>query len=729
MQSESGKLPPNHLLLPAVALLSFLALAGFSYAQAAGCAPFLTVNSENSKRVVQGSAAAYAIQVSNAGASTQSVSVDAICPTPLQCEFSGLPTPFNLATGQSQAVTLNVNTPGALGNYSLALQVFGGGGSCLEERALNLTVDPNPVQPSASNEFFSATLSSDDAIVQPGESAFWTLVVQSRLEDRQFVSVMHGKGEGNLLESSTFANPDVFPLLAGEEKTVPIEVGIPPSTPGGVYDFILKIRGVNAQGRAYDVDLPVRLYVFSPTLSLQLLSAPASGECASANGGNATYRDYQIKNYGGIEGPFRVELGNAGAPFVSVDKNVLQIAKGETATLRVTAAPVMNAPAARSYYSIVLRYNDYAALRIDDCAGVSEVRGLEALGLREIVLPRGESTSIPFSVRNSGSVATEYSIDYNPQPIAGVFMEIGPKVFTLGVGQGLQGSITFLQTVSAPLGAPQDIPISIHATNFSKPVTLRVKIVADNRTSFLTIRPTSLVAVEGAPSQTAIAVGNGGDDALQSVVLAVEGIPKAWVQVRPSAQDIAGRKGRDYLVTFSVPKGFVQGSADRQTIPFGLVAASGLESVRKDAELAIIRPVRKLDAKVASVEPVTAPDGRTLSVSVKIAVTNAGNVREEDIDASVPFSAAFVATSSDRPTLEPGSAQFVTVTLAPTVDSPEQDVPIILRSTQGGQTTQTVRVPAMGKNPAGASDNGLFLRVGAIVLLLIAIAALLNRKD
>lgn len=708
-----------------IALLLALPLAS------ASCAPFLQVAADESKVVARNEAASFTVVVGNTGPNPQAIAANTLCNSAqVSCSTSDFYGPVTLASGAATTfhISASSQTPG---NYSLPLQVFGGtaGSSCLEERTLSLgvTAAGGLPTPTATQAPLSVTASpTRDIAAQPGETIEFTLVVQNNLPDAQFVQILYASEQGNFFAESTFANAEQFRLASGDGQAVSVQVAIPPGTPGGVYSAGMKVRGTSSSGNAFDHLLAPSIFVFSPTLSMQWASTPAS--CLQAFHGNEAVAFLTARNLGETRGPFEVVLEApgeiAGALKLSPSSFELNQREAKTISLSLNASKLI--PAGEYAYAVKVKYLNSVALRFDSCASLRGLVGIDALPGEKFGVVRGSSAQVFFSVANNGSLPANYSVDYNPLPLAGTAVAIEPANFRLSGGRSQTVKATILTNATAPLGEFV-LPLTLRASNQSRQYSLVLSIVSSNKTgqSPLEVVNTHFRVVEGAPVQFAVAVRNNGFKDLESVLLAVEGLPVEWVRIETPSQPIARSRERDFLATFTLPPGANQQRAT-QLYAFTLHAVAGLESVSAPALLEASAPVKRMAFAVEQVRVEKTPEGSKLLL--RVAVYNEGNVPLSGIQPSMPFSSEYLVTSNN-PLLRlgPGGREYVELEITPTTSTKEQDVFLRLQSGEGVEKTGALRLPALSKS--GSGDGGLGWKAVAAVVLIIAIMAALGRED
>ncbi len=712
----------------------FVVATAFSALASAACAPFLAVAADGQLEVTQGTDAIFIVTVTNTGSSTQTISANSLCDAPLSCSFPDLSGPATLVPGQSTVFHVVVSTASApAGNYTVPLQVSAGaaGSQCVEERrpVLKVRAPDRPTPTPAPGAPIAAALATgdDDFATQPGRTLVFTLFVENTAAETQFVHIGHGRGEGNVFAESTFASSDEFELKPRGARTVRIELTVPPATPGGFYDIAFKARATSSSAKVFSVDLPARLFVYSPNLYLRLANAPSAGDCLQAFHGNASSRELQVINSGEVRGPFETDLqaGTAAFNFLSINQKSFEAKQGERNNLRVTAAPSEAVPPGTYLYTVVVKYLDHVALRFDDCVVVRGVVDVQATQAIDYTLLRGSSASLPLRLSNNGSLAEKYAIEYNPGPATGVTLSVKPSSFELGPREAASSEVIVQASKDAPLGRLR-MPLTLRSPALTRELALNLRIASDNRTSPLSITPNRFLAFESTPTQVVVAVRNTGRAALDGVQVLVEGLPRGWTAVDSQPKRIAQGGQAEFLITFSVPAGGLEG-ARTKTLSFAIYAVSGLESVREESWLDVFTPVNSLDVQVSELRE-TRVSGSVTEVTLVARVRNNGNVRASGIQFSAPYGQQEYIVEGERTlSLGPQESDEVNVRVTPTNDVQQQQVVLRLASAEGAQSLKSVQLPAM--TPSAGGDNSLFWKVVAIVLLATAIFAVVAKDE
>ncbi len=710
-------------------LLSSLYLVLFTSFASASCT-FLSVDVDESTQVFYPHPASYSIRLTNTGPSPQTVTVASLCDADtFSCTFPDLPNPFVLTSAQSATVHMHVDTTRArAGAYSIGLQVSGGtaGNSCLEQRTLSLGILSNSSNESTANPSVEATLVPESTkTATPGDTMRYAIRVSNPTAESALVNIKSTEIEGNIFSSTTAVNPVQFQLPAGQTRVSDFSFTIPAGWPGGLQEFTILLTIVSPAGQIKAISLPVRVFVYSPRLYLQLAHAPYSGACVNAYPTNASYASFLIRNLGELTGPFTadVQVPPSIANAVTFTPSTFTLKQGEARSIDVTFTPTSATPTGSHYYTIRVKYLGLAAITYSGCVDVKPIYGVDAAATQEYTILRGQTNTIPIRVSNNGSATQNYSITFNPSPVQGMQLLIDPTHFPLSPAESRIVNVVVQADASTELG-PIVVPLSVRASNITRLLPLHLFVASSNASgsSPLSIfAPASTDVFEGMAVQASVRVSNTGSKTLTGVELFAEGLPADWITIRTKPADIGAGKSRTYLLTFTIP------ANARQPGPrvFYLTAVSGLESVRVPMLIHIITPVRQLSYKVTDFTPVQA-QGTVREIHVRLRVSNTGNTPATNIEASIPFATGYVVRTERPLHLAPGQSGEVDVIIEPTAAVASRDVFLKLQSEEGAQSTDSLKLPAL--EPI-VSQPELWPRALAILLLLIAIAALIKREE
>lgn len=678
--------------------------------------PFLTVDVQENVAVNRSVRGVFTIALKNTGSASQNINVNALCDGSIvRCEFPDLPTPLSLAAQATAVVHLEVPTEKlAAGNYSVPIQAWSGfTNQCLEQRNTVLTVRDNGTAASGV-QATTAIFPSGDVTARPGETISFTITVANNKPETQHFSVLYGSSEGNPFAENTFVSPSEFSLEAQQTKLVEAKIIIPVGTPALLKQFSFRVKATTAGAQQASYDLPIKLFVYSGTLNLQLDGQPS--QCVQAFHNQQITRTLNVRNLGDVAGPFDasiVALPEA-ASFMQLDKTLLELSRGELQQLKIIASPLPSVKPARYAFTLLVSYDGLNAVAYDSCVDVYGVSGTNALSQQEFSAPRGMITTIPFIVENNGSLQSNYSVSYSPNPFNGITLAVSPNSFTLAPGEKKEAAITIAAASSAELGAKQT-HLTLYSSTQQQDVLLKLRVVSANSSdSPLAVRAASFNALAGKQSQSTVRVKNNGQLAISNVELVIEGIPSAWYGVQKTSETIPAGATKDFLVTFTVPAG------NEGEYPVFVAAFSGLESTKTISSLAVEEPRATIAMSIVNVTK------RNEEIFVRIVVRNNGNVPLSQVAASIPESPEFVVTQEKSVSLQPGGEAFVDVRVVPTDNTQSRDVFIRLASPEGAQQFQAVRLPEL---KASAEEGGDAWKIVAIILLIVGILVLVSREE
>jgi uncharacterized membrane protein len=704
-------------------------LLGFTVLAAANC-PLLSVVATTSATTTMGASATYAISILNSAPDPQSITVSSSCDASvMDCSFPDLPNPFLLSGGQGQTVHLVVDTTNTPpGDYAIPLQVTGGtpGNACLQDQSLSLTVNSSTATESNSiNGSVTATISPTGIFSgTPGQSVGFTVNINNPTLQDAYISLVSGPEQGNPFISSTSIAPVQFMIPAGQSQSSQVQIAIPVGWPGGLNNFEMQVDVAFPDATTANLVLPVQLFVYSPQLFLQLVSAPDPSTCANAFATNSTSVDLRVANDGTITGPYNVTIGLPSnlTGVTALSQDLFTLSQGEETDTYVNFTPTASTTPGLYYYTVSFNYLGLPAVVYDGCVNVIPVYGLAAFSTQQYDVVRGIAQSIPVSVTNNGSGLQNYSIDFNPQPIPGVALSVDTPVFTLAPSQSQ--TVNFLvQADSSSILGPQQIPITFQSVNSSTIVSLNIDLLSSNNTGsspLNIIAPSQVQEFNGIANQVSITVNNNGQTLLPQVQLLAAGFPDGWVNVLTPPLDIPSATARTFLVEFDIPPD------SNQPGPrvLYLTAVSGLESVQVPVLVQISQAVLQLNYQVSGA--ITPQSSAGSVVDLNLTVTNSGNVAETDITPSIPYATGY-AVSAVPISLAPGQSGTLGVQIEPTANDAQNDVFLRVSSDQGASDTGSVLLPAMSL--AGLAGVDYWPQLIAIVILVIAIAAVIKRDE
>ncbi|MEK6923637.1 MAG: hypothetical protein AABW54_00160 [Candidatus Micrarchaeota archaeon] len=702
----------SKILLAAV-LLPALALAA---------CPFLQVTVQESAQVTAPGTATFSVSLFNNGPSTQSIYLNSLCrPEEFDCQFKDLATPLVIPSGASATVHLQATVVDAQpGMYNLPLQVWSGfANACLEKRNLQLQVTGTGGQPvpSAAEAYVNP---ATDVIARPGDTVDYAITATNNRPERVYYKILAGSDEGNAFEATTTISPQVFSLTPGESKVAYATVTIPLGTPSMFKQFLFRVETATASAQVNYTDLPARIFVYSQHLNLQLESTP--GQCLPVFHNKPVGLGMTMRNFGEVTGPFQLSISASSTvqPYLSFDESLFQLLRGESQAFTLTAdVPATVAP---GYYAYTLyaKYEGFDAIAFDSCIQVSGVSSTSALSRQEFPAPRGQLTTIPFVVENNGTLASNYSINYNPVPFTGIQLTVSPASFMLAPGERKTAGVAVQVSAAAQLGR-KNTAMTIYSTAGQNEIALSLNIISANGSdSPLRVKASSYETVAGVPRQYAVRVTNAGNKKIDNPLMIIEGIPSHWWKAEATAQNIPASSYKDFLVTFKIPAGTPSG----EYLAF-ITVISGLESTRIPTRLEVSDPQAKLSIRITNVSKSgTQPE----VVTVRIAVTNDGNVPASQITASIPGGSGYLVSEKRETSLQPGQAQYLDVLIAPIEDEPSREVFISLSSREGANSAETIKLPAL-RAATLPTEEGDSWKIIAIILLFVAILVLISRDE
>ncbi|MEW5956030.1 MAG: hypothetical protein AB1626_05865, partial [Candidatus Micrarchaeota archaeon] len=571
---------------------------------------------------------------------------------------------------------------------------------------------PTPALPS-----ITATLSpTATQTVLPGEAAEYSLVLSNNLGSRIYASVLDDGT--NPFETTTFYSANQVALEAGETKTVDVRVTVPPGTPGATYSWAFLVR--SSPGSYADLAFPVSLQVYAEGVALSLLGGPYPTDCVETRAGEEVRLEMYLRNDGESSGPFQLSLEGTTTvqSIAQLDQNLVELQAGEQAPLTLTIAPTRATVLDTYSATFVVKSGQFDVLRRNICFKVTGLEQIEVLKPANSVVLRSRTTSIPFRVRNTGTVAEEIAFYWEPlQEIGEVLVQ--PGTMSLSPSESKEAQLVITTSMATAL---QDfvVPIQLHAarSDYTLAVNFNVSVYSSNASneSLLSISWPPLTAAEEGLKTIQVRVSNNGGERLEQVRLMIEGIPKSWYAV-DYPRPISPAGYADFIVTLAPP-------ADSVGVrPIKFFAWSGREAVKQDAELEVTAYVEGLDAReVARTEK---SKGNVVSeVDLTLRVTNNAGERVENIAPTLFADDVLQYNYDSQPStvsLNPGDSADVKMTLRPNRQTEARSLPIQLASDSGKSAPNAVQVPAMtAAVVAGAQPPW---KIITILVLLVAIFA------
>ncbi|HEV8289756.1 MAG TPA: hypothetical protein VGQ00_02255 [Candidatus Norongarragalinales archaeon] len=696
-------------------IVAVLALLLVITGSASAACQFLQLATISSETVQQGGIADFPISITNTGPNDQLVYVHATCPQSASCSFSPTPPQFTMVPSQNRVVHFYVATPANMpvGSYDVPIQVTGGntGASCSTDATVQLVVEPSNATTITTPDYSASVAPSTSQIARPGEKVSWTITITNNLDERLIANI---GAEGNPFSQTTQYSAVQISLEARQTRAITVTTTIPPATPGGSYDWSFVTKGAGPSGVVSIGVLPARVFVFAPTVNLDVQQEPLT--CTPAYLEQNTPVNLKIKNNGESTGPFRLSImGDATAQnSVTLSRTLLEINAGETQDLTININPKLGTPLDTFYYRLVAKQQDFVVLDRSYCFSVAGSADLSIDKPSVIVVKRGQTTSATFTLKNTGTLSENYVLE--TMPVNGFAILVDPATFTLSPRQTIQTTLTLSTSLQTPLGYTA-IPITIRPANSAAQVVqFNVSVVSSNKSSesFLHVSsPSPIVSVIGEENVYNIRISNTKTTQLDAVELSVRGVPRAWWSVSP-AQDIPAGSTREYKLRFHVT------SPQFREYPLAIAGVSGLESVEEPVLLKLEDPIHEL-----SFDYSTTPSRSELVV--RITVKNDGNARITNIEpallASDPNSFVAFSTPSSL-NLGPGETGTMDVRIQPArQQTSSQQAILAMQADQTGKN-RTLAIPALyspeyvepTQPPWGAIGLLLFLIIVGIVV-------------
>jgi len=731
----------NKIVFTALAFGLTLVLAGNAAAQAyclpqePSCCRYLDYSIVPlNASVVKGVTAVYDVVVRNTGIATQTIRASAQCDAALSCSFEDIPFPTNLLPGQSAAFHFTVSTTDAEAkSYFIPLELRGGTleSPCIEdvdEEGSQLGVFLNVMAPTPTPSLppITARLSPTEAqTVIPGEAAEYSLVLSNNLGSRVYASIT--TDGTNPFEATTFYSASQVALEPGEAKTVSIRVTIPPGTPGATYSWAFLVRG--SPGSYSDLAFPVSLQVYAKGVALSLLGGPYPTDCIETRAGEEVRLEMYLRNDGESSGPFQasVEGTTAVQSITRLSQDIVELRRGEQAPITLEIAPTRATVLDTYSATLVIKSGGFEVLRRSFCFKVTGLEQIEVLKPSSSVVLRARTTSIPFRVRNTGSVAEEIAFSWEPlQEIGEVLVQ--PSTMSLSPSESKEAQLVITTSMATPL---RDfvVPIQLHAaeSNYTLAVGFNASVYSSNASneSLLSISwPPLQAAVEGMKT-VKVRVSNNGGERLEQVRLMIEGIPRAWYAV-DYPRPISSGGYAEFVVTLTPP-------ADSVGVrPIKFFAWSGREAVKQDAELEVTPYVEGLSAReVARTEK---SKGKIVSeVDLTLRVTNNAGERIENIAPTLFADDVLQYNYDSRPatvSLNPGESADIKMTVRPNKQTEARSLSIQLASDAGKSVPSSVQVPAMtAAVVAGAQPPWKVITILVLLVVIFAVYAYERREE
>ena len=685
--------------------------------------------------VTQGVQAVYDIVVRNTGLYSQTIRASTQCDPQLSCTFQDLPFPTTLLSGQNAAFHFTVETTGAdAKSYFIPMELRGG---TLETPCVETTDDEGnqigvtlnvaaPAAPTPAPLPITTTLSpTAPQTVIPGESATYALMIRNDFGRKIYASILT---DGNSpFETTTFYSANQIALEASETKTVDVRVTIPPGTPGATYSWAFLVRG--SPGSYSDLSFPVSLQVYAEGVALSLLGGPYPTDCIETSAGQDASLEMYLRNDGESTGPFQVSLEGTTTALgiTSVDQTLVEMQRGEQAPLTLTISPTRSTVLDTYSATLVVKSGQFEVLRRNICFKVTGLESIEVLKPANSVVVRARTTSIPFRVRNTGTVAEDVAFYWQPLQEIGELL-VQPATMKLNPSESAEGQLVITTSMATPL---EDfiVPIQLHAakSDYTLAVNFNTSVYSSNSSneSLLSISAPDLTAAQEGMKTVIVRVSNNGGDRLEQVRLMIEGIPQTWYAV-DFPRPIQPMGYADFIVTLAPPANSVG------VRPVKLFAWSGREAVKQDAELEVTPYIEGLDSReVARTEK---SKGNVVSeVDLTLRVTNNAGERVENIAPTLFADDVYDYNYDTEPSsvsLDAGESADVKFTLRPNKQTEAKSLPIQLASDAGRAAPSAVQVPAMtAAVVAGTQPPWKIVTILALLVAIFAVYAYERREE
>jgi len=675
----------------------------------------LSFSAVENASVVKGVNAVYPITVTNTGLNDQLVKLSGECPEGLTCFFD--PVSFvTLYPTQFKLFTLSVDTANAIpGNYSIRVDTaLGTQVTPCDSRYFQLEV--KPAVPSPSPRFTAILEPSENQSATPGDWIEYAISVYNNADEKGYASF---KAVGAFARDVVFSASTIR-LAPFETKRVVAKVRIPPGAPGGVFDLLFQINAASESGVRYPLQLYSQIFVFAPTINLQLENEPV--ECVTAPHEKETVWEMALRNNGEIEGPFSLELEGTSETLSStkLSSELLEVAPGDKQYFRLFFKPSKSIPLDTYYLNLLVKYLDFTVMQKQVCFTVTAITGFLVKKLDEYTVVRSIVTPIEFTIANNGSVSNKFDLEVIPPE--SMLVQALPQSFSLSPGEErLVRLIASTSLERTPLGRNTVKVLIADNSGVKQAHYFNVNVVSSNRSgqSFFSILVPELRVTPGTPSTIFVEVKNSKNVPFHGVSLTLSGIPSTWYSIQPSSRDIPENGSAVYQIDFSIPP-----NPELKPYELEFTAYSALEgeSVKQNASLLLLAPVRSIQANALDAQYFLSGDKREILVS--ITVQNNGTIGVKNVKLSAVGYALFSQPSALD--LAPGEQKSFTASVIVPSDLPlNSTVALRLESLDGAYTE--LRVPARPEEKKGGVSWVLYAVV-AIVLLAIAVF-LLSRRE
>ncbi|NYZ78144.1 hypothetical protein H0N96_01960, partial [Candidatus Micrarchaeota archaeon] len=676
---------------------------------------FLSISAIENASVSKGVNAVYPVTVTNLGIDDELVKLSGECPEGLVCSFD--PVSYEtLYPTQVKLFNLVVDTTNAdSGNYSIRLDTaLGTQTTACDVRYLSLEV--KPVTPSPGPRFVATLEPSANQSSRPGDYVEYAISIFNNADE---------KGYANFKTVGAFAANTVFSassieLAAFETKRVTAKVRIPPGAPGGTFDQLFQISAASAGGVRYPLQLYSQIFVFAPTIDLQLENEPV--DCITTQHAGETVWEMALRNNGEVEGLFSLSLEGVSEALESakLSADVLEVVSGDKQYFRLVFKPKKSVALDTYYLNLLVKYLDFAIMQKQICFTVTAVTDFYVKKLDEYAVIRSIVTPIEFTVVNNGSVSNNFELQVLPP--ATMLVQALPQSFSLSPGEErLVRLIASTSLERTPLGRNTIKVMISDKTGVKQAHYFNVNVVPSNRSgqSFFSISIPELRVTPGAPGTAFIEVKNSKNAPFHDVSLTLSGIPSTWYSIQPSSRDVPENGSAVYQIDFSIPS-----NPELKPYELEFTASSALEgeSVKQNASLLLLAPVRSIQASALDAQYFLSGDKREILVS--ITVQNNGTVGVKSVKLSSTGYAVFSQPSLLD--LAPGEQKTFTASIVVPSDLPTNSTVALLLNSPDGAYSE-VRIIAHPEEKTAGSSWILYVIIALI--LLVAAIFLLSRRE
>jgi uncharacterized membrane protein len=354
------------------------------------------------------------------------------------------------------------------------------------------------------------------------------------------------------------------------------------------------------------------------------------------------------------------------------------------------------------------------------CFTVSAVTSFYVKKLDEYTVIRSMVTPIQFTVVNNGSVTNNFDLEVIPP--ATMLVQALPQSFSLSPGE--EKIVSLIASTSlerTPLGMNTIKVLIADKLGVKQAYYFNANVVPSNRSgqSFFSISVPELRITPGAPSTAFIEVKNSKNAPFHDVSLTLSGIPSTWYSIQPSSRDVPENGSAVYQIDFFIPQ---NPELKPYELEFTALSALEGESVKQNASLLLLAPVRSIQASALDAQYFLSGDKREILVS--ITVQNNGTVGVKSVKLSATGYAVF--SQPGLLDLAPGEQKTFTASVVVPSDLPvNSNVSLLLNSPDGAYSE--VRIIAHPEEKAAGSSWILYVIIALI--LLVAAIFLLSRRE